>query len=215
MRVVIASRRLGMQIVATMRRSELDRWKTLNDEIGRDALQVLKRAKKIKLEDRITSHEEERARAMYPYLDLGTGLGESFIAGQELRERYDHGEPPRIAVVRAAHDWRRTGLTVPIHSDDLFGLFKRHFEELEPAQGATEEVSKAALEDAGNTVARYSALLKRERAAEGEAGYYVLDYVSDNVEGQDYPMLEEAWELALRRVQCEPDCVAVGNRSIL
>ena len=67
-----------------------------------------------------------------------------------------------VAVVRAAHDWRRTGLMVPIQRDDLFGLFKRHFEHLEPAQDATEEVFKAALEDAGKPVVRYRTLLLRD-----------------------------------------------------
>jgi Tfp pilus assembly protein PilF len=200
----------GMQIVATMRSSELSRWKGLNDEIGRDAQRVFERAEVIKLEDQMTPQEEERTRATYPDLKLWRGLGESFIAGQELRQRYDYGGSPMVAVVRAANDWRRTGFTAPIQRDDLFGLFKRHFEDLEPAQDATEEVFKAGVEDARKTVARYSALLYRERSAEGAEGYYVVDYVSDYLETQGYPMIEEAWKLALQRVQSKFDCLAVG-----
>ena len=180
MRVVnTALRELGMQIVATMRSSELSRWKGLDNEIGRDAQQVLEQPEVIKMEDRMTPQEEERTRVMYPDLKLWRGLRESFIAGLELRQRYDYCEPPMVAVVRAANDWRRTGFTAPIQRDDLFGLFKRHFEDLEPTQDASEEVFKAGVEDARKAIARYSALLYREQSAEGIEGYYVVDYVSD------------------------------------
>ena len=194
-----------------MRSSELSRWKSLNDEIGRDAQQVLERAEIIKLEDRMTPQEAERARATYPDLNLGPGLGESFIAGRELRQRYDYGEPPMVAVVRAANDWQRTGFTSPIQRRDLFDIFKQHFEDLAPAEEATEAFFKAAVEDAQKPLARYSALLNRKRSAEGEEGYYVVDYVSEYLQNQGYSIVEEAWKLALRRVQSEPDCVSVGN----
>ena len=46
--------------------------------------------------------------------------------------------------------------------------------------------------------------------AEGEEGYYVVDYVSEYLQNQGYSIVEEAWKLVLRRVQSEPDCVSVG-----
>jgi hypothetical protein len=228
-----ALRELEMQIVATIRSKEFAALKEKDDIIVRDAQQVLERAEIIKLDDRMTPEEEQRAREAYPGLKLGPSLGESFISGRELKDRYDYGDPPMIAVVRAANDWKRTGLEAPIHRDDLFSFFRRHFEELEPTQDASEEVFRKALEDARNPVAHYSALLYRKRSAKGEEEYYVEDYVSDYLEvagnrilegawplppdvkvfhqgATGYPMLEEAWKLALTRVQSESDCVAVG-----
>jgi hypothetical protein len=123
---------LACQIVATIRSKAYIDFKKRDDEIGRDAQQVLQCAEVIiKLEERMTPEEEQRALEFYPDLNLGPGLGESFIAGQELKDRYDHGESSMRAVVRAANDWRRTGFTSPIQYDDLFSLFKRHLEDLE------------------------------------------------------------------------------------
>ena len=205
-----ALRELGMQIVATMRRKEYNGFKEKDDEIAREAQEVLNCAKVIKLDERMTPKEERLVREAYPDLNLEAGFGESFIAGQELKQRYNFGDPARRAVVRAANDWRRTGFKSPIQRADLFDLFKRHFEALAPATEATEELFKVAVEDACKPVARYSALLNAERSAEGEAGYYVVDYLSDYLENEGYPIVEEAWKLALRRVQSEADCVAVG-----
>jgi tetratricopeptide (TPR) repeat protein len=204
-----AIRELGMQIVATMRRKEFNGFEERDDEIARDAQEVLNRAKVIKLDERMTPKEEQLARKAYPDLNLGPGLGESFIAGRKLRQRYDYGEPAMRAVVRAANDWRRAGFTAPIQRDDLFYLFKPHFEDLAPAEDVTEEVFKTAVEDARKPVVRYSALLNRERSAKGKEEYYVVDYVSDYLENEDYPIVEEAWKLALKRLQSEPECVAV------
>jgi Flp pilus assembly protein TadD len=37
-----------------------------------------------------------------------------------------------------------------------------------------------------------------------------MDYVSDYLENEGYPILEEAWKLALRRLKSESDCVTLG-----
>jgi hypothetical protein len=193
-------RELGLQIVATIRSKAYVDFNRRDYEIGRDTQQVLQCAEAIiKVEERMTPEEDQRAREYYPDLNLGPGLGESFIAGQELKDRYDYGESPMRAVVRAANDWRRTGFTSPIQYDDLFSLFKGHLEDLEPAQDATDEVFKSALEDARTPVARYSALLYKKQEA-----YQLSDYVSDYLESEDYPILKEAWKLALARVLCNP-----------
>jgi Flp pilus assembly protein TadD len=43
-----------------------------------------------------------------------------------------------------------------------------------------------------------------------EEGYYLMDYVSDYLENEGYPILEEAWKLALQRLKSESDCVTLG-----
>ena len=210
--VDIALRELGMRIVATMRSRELIRWKGLNDVIARDGQQVLERAHIIKLEDFISPQEEKQTRALYPDLKLGRGLGESLIAGPELKQRYDFGGRPMVAAVRAANDWRRTGFTVPIRRSDLLDLFKFHCEDLAPAEDPTEEVFTAALKDARTPVTHYIALLKLDKSqpAGAEEAYSLEDYLGDYLEKKGYPMMEEAWKLALGRLRSEHDCFAVG-----
>jgi len=115
---------LGLQIVATMRNTEFTRLKKMDEKIGRDAKRVLDLAEDIKLDD-MTPEEKLRTREAYPDLRLGPSLGESFISGRKLKERYKYGEPAMRFVVRAANDWRRTGFTAPIQRDDLFNLYKR------------------------------------------------------------------------------------------
>ena len=78
-------RELGMRIVATMRSKEFDSFKERDDEIARDARAVLRYANVIKLEERTASQEKLLLHDAYPDLNLGPGLGESFIAGPELK----------------------------------------------------------------------------------------------------------------------------------
>jgi len=201
---------LELQIVATMRSREFARWKEMDDELGRDAQEILERAEVIKLEDRMTAQEEARARSIYPTLKLSQGLGESFIAGRELIQKYDHGSSSLVAIVRAADDWRRAGLTAPIPLDDLFRLFKGHFEDLEPAEDADQNVFEEGLAEARKPVARYSALLNRQDLATGEEGFLVGEYVSEFLEEKGHAMLEEVWALALSRAGSAAEYLAIG-----
>jgi Flp pilus assembly protein TadD len=203
---------LRLRVVATMRSHEFIRWKELNDRVGRDVQRILERAEVVKLDDQLTDWEWLRARALYPNLKLGPGLGESFIAGRELRQRYDHGDSTLVAVVRAAHDWRRAGLTGPIQKGTLFQLFKGHFERLEPTQDGNEVVFERGLEKSRQPVARYSALLYRDQSEVNGPAFFIGDYVSDFLEQRDhdYSMLEEAWRLALEYVEAGPDYLALG-----
>jgi hypothetical protein len=174
-------------------------------EIGRETQRVIERAEIVKHDDRITPEEQRGAREIYPDLRLGPGLGESFIAGKELRDRYNFGEPAMRAVVRAANDWRRTGFTAPIRRDDLFDLFKRQLKELAPLERQTEEVFNAGLEEACRPVALYSALLNIWQDDKSEERYYVVDYVSDYLGSEGPAALELVWKLALARPQSECD----------
>jgi hypothetical protein len=58
-----------MQILATMRSKEFDGFNEKDDEIARDAQEVLKRAEIIKLDEQMTSKEEQLARLAYPDLN--------------------------------------------------------------------------------------------------------------------------------------------------
>lgn len=199
---------LEMQIVATMASREFARW--MDDPLGRDAQAVFERAEVIKLEDTMTTTEKELAQAIYPNLKLSQGLGESFIAGRRLVLKYDHGTSSLVAIVRAANDWRRAGLTAPISRDDLFKLFKRHFKDLERNKAADENLFDEGLANAIEPVARYRALLNRQDLATGDPGFVLGDYVSEFLEEKGQTMLEEVWPLALSRAESAADYQAIG-----
>ncbi len=204
---------LRMKIVATIRsKAYTVLIGNSDDDLSRDAQQILRRATLLELNDQLSEEERQRATEAYPDLNLGPSLGESFIAGRVLKERYKFGDPSLRAIIRAASDWRRAGFTSPIVRHDLFELFKSHLKTLAPQLRQTEQAFNAGLDEACKPVALYSALLSigRETESGREEEYYVVDYVNDFVEEENHPILNEGWSLALNRVQTGFDCMSVG-----
>lgn len=201
---------LGLRLVGTMRDSEFRRFKGRANEISRDAERVLERAEVITLAAQMTRREELEARVMYPDLSFSPGLGESFIAGRELRQRYDNGKTSMVAVVQAAHDWRRMGFASFIRRSNLFDLFRLRFQILEPTQDADEQVFDEGLREALNPVVRYSALINRDRVSDKSESYSISDYVSEYLNETAGPILEGAWNIALLNLKLAADCIVVG-----
>src|ERR1700757_3011581 len=92
----------GLKLVATIRSSELRSWDNIDGEIGRAAQDVLLRASQVNLSDNMSEDERTRALRFYPKQKFGRGLGESFIAGELLKRRFDNGESAVVAIVWAA-----------------------------------------------------------------------------------------------------------------
>jgi hypothetical protein len=108
-------------------------------------------------------------------------LGEYLAAGPELIRRFDNARdidvnPVGAAVVRAAVDWRRVGLTRPIPTTALRNLCSLYLDTYE-ARRLDDEAFTRALTWATKRVVATSALL-----VETGGGYRAFDYLLDYVE---------------------------------
>jgi tetratricopeptide (TPR) repeat protein len=211
-RIIRAMHRLGMKIVATIRSNELETWGSMEGDIARDAQDVIDRATVIGIQDRMSGPEKKRAQQLYPKEKFDAGLGESLIAGRKLKRRADHANTAVKAVVHAANDWKRTGMSEPISRGQLYKLFARWLNEIDPqadASGVFEKGLAGALEP----VARYSALLLKRRCGEDDHCYEVSDFVSDYLDRAGHEVIEEAWRSALNVADSGPDFHAIGTAS--
>jgi hypothetical protein len=82
--------------------------------VGSTAREVLQQATEVRLTSSLSSRELAEAERRYPDDDFSRGIGEQAILAHELERQYRLGAvaaPVGWALVRAAVDWRRTGLT--------------------------------------------------------------------------------------------------------
>jgi tetratricopeptide (TPR) repeat protein len=200
-----------LSIMATMRSNEFDRLQRSDDQTGRMAKTVLTRATRIYLPDLASPGESARAKQAYPDLQLVAGLGESFIAGAQLKQRFDYGDSSCVALVKAAVDWRRIGHSWPIPGQHLRTLYWYYYHDLEPIRDVTVEGLEAGLAAAREPVARYSALLIRTNPEPAEESYSALDYIVDYVDRADRAIPEQVWRFMLTQLNpVEMDCVSIG-----
>jgi cellulose synthase operon protein C len=198
----------ALVIVATLRSIEFDKLTDAAGEIGRNAKDVLNRAVRVQLGDVLATGEQEKARqlysARYPNLDFKISVGESFVAAQQLKARYDTGAescPEGAAVVRAAIDCRRIGVMRPIPEIFLKELWKYYIHELEPLRDASDADYTGGLSWAKEPLGRYVALLAKVGDPEHSGGFSVPDYLVEHVEEQQRPIPLVVWDLAKDRYQ--------------
>ena len=95
---------------------------------------ILEHATEIQLPARLSAAERAEAERLYPEVDLDRGIGEALAAAPALEERYRLGRvaaPVGWAMVEAAVDWRRTGMTRPVTDWELRLLCRRYLEALQ------------------------------------------------------------------------------------
>ncbi len=101
------------------------------------------RVSKIELDVELTAPERARARMLYPQVAAErlaqAGIGEYMIAADELVERLNRAPehegkscPQGPAVVWAAIDWQRAGITAPVHREVLQELYVHYLSGLDP-----------------------------------------------------------------------------------
>jgi hypothetical protein len=162
LQVIATARAQRLLIVATIHSKVLTKIRKGNEGPGREVNQLLDRADIVTVSDRMTGEERERAGRLYPDVNFEEGIGESLIAGKRLRERYDNGPSELVAVICAANDWRRAGLSRAIPAPDLNELFKSYFRRIEPRIDATRERFASGIEAACDPIVKYSVLLMKE-----------------------------------------------------
>jgi hypothetical protein len=113
----------GLRIVATVRAMALEQYKE-HGQIRSPGQEVIDLAHLVEFTgwDRTDRNQARQQLAGEPdivtALEPGMGLAEYLSAGPELVNRLTLGEPPAagVAVVHAAADWYRAGLTRPAHA---------------------------------------------------------------------------------------------------
>jgi TolA-binding protein len=136
-------------LLGTISRRWRDTLVDVSGAIGSAARVVLEQATQVELPSRLSPSELAEAQLRYPGEAFGRGgrsIGEQAVRADELERRYELGRaaaPIGWAMVRAAIDWRRTGMTRPIQPVDLRELALRY---LDPPQA--DRMSEAAYERA-------------------------------------------------------------------
>jgi uncharacterized membrane protein YkvA (DUF1232 family) len=166
-------------LVATITDQRYDEILHRGGDITTAARIALRRAKPVRLAFALTDRERRQARKLYPHEDVTVSIGEALVGGESLASRLDCAdktEPVGAAVVRAAVDARRAGLSRPITTEELRALYPLYLHririDLEP---------KAELVDRGLAWARQPlesqvALMKPAPAPGGDA-WEVFDFV--------------------------------------
>jgi tetratricopeptide (TPR) repeat protein len=202
---------LGLGVVATIRRRELEKFRPAGMELDKLVQDVYDRADVVQLPEGMSADERAAAARLYPDQEFLEGLGETFISGRRLKERLDNGAAELRAAVRAAADWIRVGFSLPIPEDRLCNLFPAYFRSQKPLVDITRELLEQGIARAREPVATYSALFFRESAENGAWRFRVPDFVTDYIEAQDIPILEETWSLAVRSLDTPGAPLMLGH----
>ena len=197
-----------MVVVATI---DATRWAALHDtagEIGwaaRRILQVAREGAEIRVATRLSAAERAAAERLYPEEDLGGGIGAPLVLAAELEHQYDFGvvaAPAGWALVQAAVDWRRTGITRPILEPELREL-SRHYLHALGGDPAADEAHARGLAWACRPLAPEIALLRtvRERAPRlFQAADHLVAHVDQGVLGAALEVPDHTWDYVLDRV---------------
>jgi cellulose synthase operon protein C len=123
-----------MVLVGTISQRWRDRLADAPEAIGSAARAVLEQATQVELPNQLSARELSEAERRYPDDAFGRGgrsIGEQAVLANELERRYELGPaaaPVGWALVRAAIDWRRAGMTRPIQPIDLRELAPRYLD---------------------------------------------------------------------------------------
>jgi tetratricopeptide (TPR) repeat protein len=202
-------------VVATIDQARRDDLCATQGEIGWAARRILERADGIQLAARLSAAERAEAERLYPEIELDRGIGEPLAAAPALAVRYRLGQvvaPVGRAMVQAAVDWRRAGMTRPLAERELRRLCRPHLEaaHLDPPAGRRGYAEGLAW--ACQPVASEIALLRRVggRRSDLFAASDHLDHLADQPAGGPEPeVAAAAWDLAVATATPE-EAVRVG-----
>jgi hypothetical protein len=93
--IQVAIDEAGLKIVGTMSRKRLGELQRSERGISRDAKMILGRAVHVQLDARMSEKEKGLASQFYPNRLFDGGIGESLIAGEELKNRFETADPMR------------------------------------------------------------------------------------------------------------------------
>lgn len=198
-----------VRTVATIRSDARQRAKDAV-QLGAGARQVFERAHSVVLPSTLTRAERATAAELYPGETFLGGIGETLAATRELLEKFDDGLavcPLGHALVQAAVDWKRCGVTRPATKAELSRLTEVILRSKSPTIPLTEDRFEKALHWATEPLATHVALLTQ--VPEGPHSYVALDYIESRLEARRVPIEAEVWRLIIEL--CTPtEAVGVG-----
>jgi tetratricopeptide (TPR) repeat protein len=132
------------------------------------------------------------AERLYPGESFDGSIAETLVGGRELIGRYkaSHDENPAgCAVLRAAIDCRRCGLSRPVTEAELRSLFPSYLRAVRVDIPATDDVFIRGVNWAAVPVASQVALLRRANPGQEPPAWTVLDHVvaADDGDGDQSP----------------------------
>ncbi len=196
-------------LVATIRSQAREAYRPRN-ELRPPEWEVLEAFTQIDLKRRHTPDELERIRAAVTDPDVLVavqqyGLAEYLGAGPLAVDQFEKGEttePVGWALVRAAVDWRRSGLTHPIPkpvlaSPALAAIYLAD----RPEVHRSEEALNKGLEWATKKINETVALLGRRFTDPAEPSFEAFDYLVDHLTDAGAAIPDQLWQLSLKEVQ--------------
>lgn len=219
--------RLGSEVVvvASMTSQRRDRVLRSDSDIGRVARLALDRAETIPLDFELTEEERMEAETLYPDERFDHSIGEPLVAAEQLTARFDAGrddrdddnKPVGYALVRAAIDWRRAGLSRPIKDSELRKLYPEYLSSVRAGLEPSDELYNGGLAWACEPLASHVALLEKAKVGEVQ-GFVAFDYLVALLDGQHtYPrrdMLPVIWDFIIESLSVE-DMMSAGSTAYL
>ena len=167
--------------------------------------QVLSQAKLVRVASKLSTEDLAEARTQYPAEDFSSrGIGEQMVAADIVEDVYGsarEGSPEGWAVIQAAVDWRRIGVSRPVTRPVLYALFPRYLADVAPHLEADESRFAAGLDWASEPLVGTIALLTTVKPGGDEAAYRAFNYVLACADGQGpfqpEPIAFSAWDIAI------------------
>ena len=156
------------------------------------------------------------AERLYPGERFDGSIAETLVGGRELIARYkaSHDENPAgCAVLRAAIDCRRAGLSRPVTEPELLRLFPSYLRAIRVDLAATGDLFADGIRWAEVPVASQVALLRRTDSGREPATWTVLDHAvtADDGDGDQSsrPIPADTWAEVIAMISPE-DALGVG-----
>jgi predicted negative regulator of RcsB-dependent stress response len=195
-------------VVATIRTLQRETWRP-SDKLWPPEWEVLQRFNQISLQRRLSDSELGRVRATVndPGVLAGVnhyGLAEYLGAGPEALDKFEQGEtanPVGHALVRAAVDWRLTGLTRPVSQQVLATMLPTYLADRRDVPRTNQAIDEG-LAWATAKINETVALLGQVFTGSNGPVFEAFDYLVDQLTSSSTPVPDPIWALALE--QAEP-----------
>src|SRR5690606_32501332 len=195
-------------VVGTIQARRYHQIRRAGGDVTATAQVALAQAERVELPTALTQEESRDAEWTYPHEDFSGSIGEALIGAAELLTKYRDGgqaNPPGLALVRAAIDWRRGGMVRPIEEPDLRRLFPLYLREIDPEVPPSAKNFDAGLAWATEPVTASTPLLEPTRLESGATGWNPLGYLvavdDGSVEKGGRPVPRFLWDELLAAVE--------------
>ncbi len=211
----------AVTVVGTITSKKHNDLKNAREAGTRAARQVLSQARPVPVEARLSPEDQAVAQRLYPEEDFSErGIGEVLVAAPLVEGQYAadrEGRPEVWAIVQAAIDWGRIGLSGPVPAARLQSLFPGYLAQVAPHLEATEERFAGALRQALEPLVRTIALLTRASPAATAPAYRAFGYLlarADGQGGEPVPIARAAWEEAVEAAGDE-ELLLIANEAMV